>query len=241
MPLPVTYVLVVTPVAADQEAIRKALEATGIEVRIGHDAERAWKVIERGAPASAVIDLYLGDVSGFAMCRMLREEARTSGVPVLLVTGAAVETERILALELGADDVVSRPFYPRELALRVRALIRRSQHNGEGQAMQLVEHGPIQLDVQKRLVRVHGQRVHLTDKELEVLLVLMRRPGRVFSRGELLERAWGADQARTPRVVDTHVKGIRRKLGENGALVESLRGVGYRLCAGQQPALLKPT
>jgi len=240
MPLPVTYVLVVTPVAEDQETIRKALEATGVEVRIGHDAERAWEVIERGTPSSAVIDLYLSDVSGFAMCRMLREEARTSGMPVLLVTGASVETERILALELGADDVVSRPFFPRELALRVRALIRRSRQNGEGQAMQVVEHGPIQLDLQKRLVRVNGQRVHLTDKELEVLLVLMRRPGRVFSRSELLERAWGVDRARTPRVVDTHVKGIRRKLGDDGALVESLRGVGYRLCAGLPP-LMKPT
>jgi DNA-binding response OmpR family regulator len=139
--------------------------------------------------------------------------------------------DRILAFEAGADDVLTRPFFARELALRVRALIRRAGRPG-GEAPRQgtkLEHGPLRIDLERKKFWLERREVRLTDKELRILTLLMTQPGRVFTREEILAQVWLGESERTLRVVDTHMKGIRRKLGPRSAIVESLRGVGYRL------------
>ena len=171
--------------------------------------------------------MFLRDQSGFAVCRAIRENPDAKDVPILVVTRSTSDMDRILALEAGADDVVVRPFFARALALRVRALLRRADAN----AAPPLAPGPVPLDPSRRSVLADGDSVALTEIEFALLGLLLRRPSHVFTRDEILTEIWPDGAARTPRVVDTHVKGIRRKLGPAAWVLESLHGVGYRLAA----------
>jgi DNA-binding response OmpR family regulator len=226
----VPRVLVVSADPESGEAIGTALARESFEVL---RAESALEAVERAAtaaPDALVVDTWLRDRSGFAVCRQLRESEATRELPILMLTPADSELDNVLAFEAGADDAVRRPFYPRELALRVRALLRRA--DGErGAAEPPLAHGPITLDQSRRSVLADGDSVALTEIEFALLALLLRRPSHVFTRDEILAEIWPDGAARTPRVVDTHVKGIRRKLGPAAWVLESLHGVGYRLAA----------
>jgi len=221
-------------VARDAELARtvaRGLEEQGHDVMVVQDPLDALERVRVAPPDAVILEMFLGDQSGFAVCKTLREASETRSLPVLMLAGPGSEMDRILAFESGADDVVTRPFFPRELALRIRALIRRCTRDGGDLPRQgpRLEHGPLHIDVERRRFWVERREIRLTDKEMRIVNLLMTQPGRVFTREEILAKVWAGEPERTLRVVDTHMKGIRRKLGASSASIESLRGVGYRL------------
>jgi DNA-binding response OmpR family regulator len=226
----VARVLVVDSDPAGRAELASCLSAAGFSLLEAATAGEAGERLRDSGADAVVLDMFLRDQSGFAVCRAIRENPDAKDVPILVVTRSTSDLDRILALEAGADDVVVRPFFPRELALRVRALLRRA--DGERSAPEPpLAHGPITLDPGRRSVLADGDAVALTEIEFALLGLLLRRPSHVFTRDEILNEIWPDGAARTPRVVDTHVKGIRRKLGPSAWVLESLHGVGYRLAA----------
>jgi two-component system OmpR family response regulator len=206
------------------ESIRFALQREGHEVAEALDGVRALELARSGRFDLVVLDVMLPGMSGFEVCRLLRQE---SDVPILLLTARSDETDRVVGLDLGADDYITKPFSMRELMARVRAALRR---RGLQQTSPLVA-GDLVLDPARHEVRCGGRVLALSPKEYDLLEVLMRHAGRVLTRSQLLERVWGFDYEGDERTVDVHVSWLRRKLREAGsaARVEAVRGVGYRL------------
>jgi len=226
----VARVLVVDSDSSGRAELANCLASAGFAIAEAATAEEAAQQLRAAAPGAVVLDMFLRDQSGFAVCRAIRENPDAKDVPILVVTRSTSDLDRILALEAGADDVVVRPFFPRELALRVRALLRRVDGERTAPTPPLA-YGPITLDPGRRSALADGQSVALTEIEFALLALLLGRPSHVFTREEILAEIWAEGASRTPRVVDTHVKGIRRKLGSAAWILESLHGVGYRLAA----------
>jgi DNA-binding response OmpR family regulator len=220
-------VLVVEDERPIADLIRAYLVREGFSVEVAADGPTALAALARRPPAAVVLDVGLPGLSGIEVCRRMREAG--DWTPVLFVTARDDEVDRVLGLELGADDYVTKPFSPRELVARVRAVLRRaapsagpSDAPGEG----VLRSGPVSLDRQRRTVALDGAPVALTTTEFDLLAHLMRRPGRVSSREELLGDVWGYPPGTPTRTVDVHVAQLRGKLG--GALrLRTVRGVGY--------------
>jgi two-component system phosphate regulon response regulator PhoB len=208
------------------ELVRFNLDRAGYQVDVAETGAEALERLRRSAPDLLVLDLMLPDLSGEEICRSVRAEPSLAGLPVIMLTAKGEEVDRVVGFELGADDYVTKPFSPRELVLRVRAVLRR---RGEAPVRGAsLERGPLLLDPERHRCSVQGQEVPLTAKEFRLLESLMRRPGRVMSREQLLDEVWGADIAVTTRTIDTHLKRLREKLGAAADLIETVRGVGYR-------------
>jgi two-component system phosphate regulon response regulator PhoB len=206
------------------ELVRVNLDQSGFAVETAASGGEALEQLRRAPPDLMVLDLMLPDVSGTEICRQVRADAQLSQLPIIMLTARADEVDRVVGLELGADDYVTKPFSPRELTLRVRAVLRRRQLPSSA----VLESGPILLDADRHRCQVDGDEVVLTAKEFELLRGLMQRPGRVMTREQLLAEVWGDDIAVTLRTIDTHLKRLREKLGSAGARIETVRGVGYR-------------
>jgi two-component system phosphate regulon response regulator PhoB len=209
------------------ELVRFHLAKAGFAAEVAHSGRDGLEAIRRARPALVVLDLMLPDLSGTDVCREVRADPRLKDLPILMLTARAEEVDRVVGFELGADDYVTKPFSPRELVLRVRAILRRSE--GEPQKGVVLARGPLQLDLERHRCSVRGGEVDLTAKEFRLLEVLMSRPGHVMTRQRLLDDVWGSDITVTERTIDTHLKRLREKLGEAGDLIETVRGVGYRL------------
>jgi two-component system phosphate regulon response regulator PhoB len=209
------------------ELVRFHLEQEGYAVETAATGSAALDSLRRGPPDLAVLDVMLPDLSGTEVLRVLRAQPETRQLPVILLTARTEEVDRVVGFELGADDYVPKPFSPRELVLRIRAILRR-RGQGQGDA-EVFELGPLRLDAGRHRCAVAGEEVELTAKEFGLLEVMMARPGRVFSRELLLAQVWGDSVHVTPRTVDTHVKRLREKLGAAGDCISTVRGVGYRL------------
>jgi len=180
-------------------------------------------------PLVIVLDLNLPDVSGTDVCRLLKSDEATRGIPILMLTARGSEADRILGLELGADDYVAKPFSVREVVLRVDAVARRGTSQPRGTGERLLKAGPIELDLDAYLVRVDGDELPLTLQEFKLLAYLVEGKGRVRTRDELLTNVWNTSPDLETRTVDTHVKRLRDKLGGAGELIETVRGLGYRI------------
>lgn len=191
----------------------------------GDGADGLKRALET-VPALVVLDLMLPGMAGKAVCQRIKADPRTARVPVLMLTAMADEVDRIIGLELGADDYVTKPFSPREVVLRAKRLLKAARV-GEGNADNLA-HGDIVLDVAARAASARGRPLNLTATEFNLLATLLRRRGRVQSREVLLRDVWGYDASVDTRTVDTHVRRLRAKLGASADMIESLRGVGYR-------------
>ncbi len=218
-------------VDSDRESRRRIIEALAEEPIAVVEAETAARALERArasAPDLLVTELDLPDVSGHGLVRLLHDEKDLAHVPVVIVTRYDSEIDRILAFECGVDDFVPKPFFGRELAGRVRAILRRSTSRSGAEAAAPKRRGGVVLDVEARSARVDDEPIALTPREFELLETLMGDAGRVLSRGRLVEAVWGDDAAAGHRSVDTHVKAIRRKLGRKRRVIETVRGVGYR-------------
>jgi DNA-binding response OmpR family regulator len=205
---------------------RLYLEREGFRVAAAFDGEAALAEIERLHPDLVVLDVMLPGVDGLEVCRRLR--AAKHSVPILMVTARDEDVDRIVGLELGADDYLTKPFNPRELVARVKAILRRVAHP-QAQTEEVVRAGELIIDVTRREVRLGDKVINLRAQEFELLLVFARQPGRVFEREVLLQQAWGYDFYGQTRTVDVHVAQLRRKLAEAQVQIETVTGVGYRL------------
>jgi len=221
-------VLIVEDDADVVRVARAYLERDGFEVAVESDGEAGLRRALADAPALVVLDWMLPRMSGLEVLRELRRERPT---PVILLTARTDELDRVIGLEVGADDYVVKPFSPRELVARVRAVLRRSEGAVAERADEVVEHGGLRLDGARRLASVDGRELSLTTLEFDLLLAFARAPGRVFGREDLIERVWGPDFDGVDRVVDVHVSNLRQKLAAAGAdgLLRTVRGVGYAL------------
>ena len=215
-------VLVVEDEPAIAELQRLYLAREGFGVHVEKDGPAGLAAARRLKPVAVVLDVGLPGMAGTEVCRALRDEG--DWVPVLFVTARDEEVDRVLGLELGADDYLTKPFSPRELVSRVRAVLRRTQGTVAQPPLVL---GPVRLDLETREVTADGQPVQLTATEFDLLAALLRKPGRVLSREQLLSQVWGYEAAAGTRTVDVHVGQVRAKLGAAGELIRTVRGVGY--------------
>jgi DNA-binding response OmpR family regulator len=194
------------------------------------DGAQAIAAVERVRPELVILDLMLPGMDGIEICRRLRSSDQQ--VAIVMLTARDTEIDRVLGLELGADDYVAKPFSPRELVARVKAVLRRARGPGAADAapdeVPIIRLGGIEVDEARHEVRAGDREVTLTAKEFDLLVFLARNRGIVFTREKLLDRVWGYERPVDTRTVDSHVKSLRQKLGENGALVKTVRGVGYK-------------
>lgn len=210
------------------ELVALNLRGAGHEVTVSLTGSNALAEIQRSQPDLLVLDVMLPDISGIEVCRRLRRSPQTVRLPVIMLTARSDEVDRVVGFEVGADDYVPKPFSPRELVLRVEAILRRTGAAGETEGPQAIALGNLVIDVPAHRVEVDGQEVLLTALEFRLLLDLASRAGRVQSRDALLERVWGYSPNVETRTVDTHVKRLREKLGAGAKHIETVRGVGYR-------------
>ena len=223
-------VLVVEDEADVAEMIRYNLGREGYEVRLAATGTDALRQVKGVRPDLILLDIMVPHLNGWEICRRLRQDRETQAIPVIMVTGRVEEGDKVLGFEMGADDYVTKPFSPRELVARVRAVSRRGRP-GEEQANQPVRAGDLEIDRPRVEVKMKGRLVELTRKEFDRLSALVRSPGRVFGREELLDLVWGQDGFVEPRTVDVHIARLRAKFiaartPEPG--IETVRGVGYR-------------
>ena len=204
------------------------LRAAGFETLLATTGEQAISQLRRRVPDLVLLDLMLPDIPGTEVCRQIKADPRTKHVPVVMLTAKGEEVDRVVGFEIGADDYVTKPFSVRELVLRLKALVRRT---GSGRASERPPEqvGPIRVDVDAHRAFVDGAEVTLTPLEFKLLSTLMARLGRVQSREQLLEDVWEMSSEVETRTVDTHVKRLREKLGSGRDLLETVRGIGYRL------------
>ncbi len=208
------------------ELVEFNLKGAGFDVVTAGDGEEALKKARSFAPDLILLDLMLPEVDGLEVCKILRRDPATSAVPIIMLTAKAAELDRVLGLELGADDYVTKPFSPRELVLRVKNLLRRRTEPEE--AADRVQVGDLLIDVPRHAVSVNGRSVDLTATEFKLLTVLAQRRGRVQSREQLLRDVWQYDNLIDTRTVDTHMRRLREKLGRAARFLDTVRGVGYR-------------
>jgi two-component system phosphate regulon response regulator PhoB len=203
------------------------LRAAGFETVLATTGQEAREQLRRRVPDLVLLDLMLPDVSGTEVCRDIKADPRTKHVPVIMLTAKGEEVDRVVGFEVGADDYVTKPFSVRELVLRVRAVLRRAA-GGRGEP-ERDSVGPIRVDVEAHRAFVDGAEIQLTPLEFRLLTTFMARLGRVQSREQLLADVWEMSSELETRTVDTHVKRLREKLGSGRDLLETVRGVGYRL------------
>src|SRR5262245_12161609 len=213
------------------ELIRYNLLKEGYDVRMCANGADALRQARESQPDLILLDIMVPQLNGWEVCRRLKQDPETRGIAVIMVTGRAEEGDKVLGFEMGADDYVTKPFSPRELVARVRAVMRRGQGGGARETKHHLKAGELEIDRHRFEVKMRGRAVELTRKEFELLAALVGTPGRVFGREELLDLVWGQDGFVEPRTVDVHVARLRAKftaakLPEPG--VETVRGVGYR-------------
>jgi len=201
-------------------------KAGGFFVITAADGADGLKKARAESPALIVLDLMLPRISGLEVCKLLKTDSATRHIPIIMLTAKAEEVDRIVGLEFGADDYVTKPFSPREIILRIKAILRRGHNDGAEESM---TRGPITLDPSRHRVLVSGKSIILTAVEFKLLNMLMKRPGRVQARDRLLNEVWGYESAIDTRTVDTHVRRLREKLGKAANAIETVRGFGYRL------------
>lgn len=209
------------------EVLQYNLEKEGFDVETARRGDTGFDAVRRDNPDLILLDLMLPGIDGLELTRMLKRDPLTSRLPIVMLTARGEEVDRIVGLELGADDYISKPFSPREVVLRVKAVLRRFQQ--EESAAERIEVGGIELDLSGHQLRVRGREVPLTATEFRLLRLMLERSGRVQTRGQLLSDVWGYAEDIDSRTVDTHIRRLRRKLGPEAERIETVIGVGYRL------------
>ncbi|MBW2525756.1 MAG: response regulator transcription factor [Deltaproteobacteria bacterium] len=221
-------ILVVDDEARIRDVVQYALEREGFEVTLARDGAEALERVAEGGLDLVVLDILMPELDGLSTARKIREQG---SLPIIFLSSRAEEVDRILGLELGGDDYVVKPFSPRELAIRVKTVLRRTAGEGADArgASPILRHGPLQMDLPRHQVRVGEDKVELTVTEFEMLRALIERPGLVLSRPQLIDRAYQDETCITERTVDTHIRRIRAKLRPLGHdPIETVHGVGYK-------------
>lgn len=214
------------------ESIEYALAQEGYEVVKAFDGQEALQQVQLAKPNLIVLDLMLPKLSGLEVCRLLRREQ--NDIPIIMLTAKGEEIDRVIGLEVGADDYLIKPFSLRELVARIKALLRRSKPSETDKGVKVYQHHDLLINLSEHRVMVGEREVELSPKEFKILAMLMGTPGRVFSREELLEQVWGLDFYGDTKTVDVHIRWLREKIEEdpsNPKYIQTVRGFGYRLGA----------
>ena len=231
-----TRILVVEDETSYSEALSYVLRKEGFDVAVAETGPDALAEFERAGADIILLDLMLPGLSGTEVCRHIRQ---TSAVPIIMVSAKDTEVDKVVGLELGADDYVTKPYSPRELVARIRAVLRRGVPE-EFDDDSTLEAGRIRMDVERHLVTVDGEKIQLPLKEFELLEYFLRNVGRVLTRGQLIDRVWGADYVGDTKTLDVHVKRLRQKIEQEPHRPEYLvtvRGLGYRFLDEPQPSM----
>jgi DNA-binding response OmpR family regulator len=208
------------------ELLETNLRTAGFEVRKASDGPEALRQVRAFVPALIVLDLMLPEMGGLEVCKSLRRGPDTTAIPILMLTARAGEIDRVVGLELGADDYVTKPFSPRELVLRIRNLLKRA--TPDTQPAQQIQFGALRIDLPRHHASFKGKELELTVTEFKLVALLAQRKGRVQSREQLLKDVWGYNSLIDTRTVDTHMRRLRDKLGGASKYLDTVRGVGYR-------------
>jgi two-component system, OmpR family, alkaline phosphatase synthesis response regulator PhoP len=233
-------ILVVEDEADIRRLVRYNLEQEGYTLLEAADGEEALALARKQRPHLVVLDLMLPGMNGLEVCRVLRTEERTAKLPVLMLTARATEVDKVLGLEIGADDYVTKPFSPREVVARVKALLRRAYGADAGRPHEVWERGRLRIDLDGYEAFLDGKPLHLSLREFELLRFFVQNPERAFSRGDILDLVWGSDTHVEPRTVDVHVRRLRLQIERDDAnpeLILTVRGFGYKF---KPEALDKP-
>ncbi len=197
-------------------------------VEVSRNGAEGLARAKRLLPALIILDLMLPDMDGLEICRSLKSDPKTKGIPILMLTAKSEEMDRVVGFEVGADDYLTKPFSPRELVLRIRAIMKRIKEREFMEKVEPLSFGILSIDPARFQVKAGKEEVKLTAIEFKLLQYLLVNRGRVATRDVLLDRVWGYDAALTTRTVDTHIKRLREKLGKAGDYIETIRGIGYR-------------
>ncbi len=203
------------------------LDKAGYECVVAGTGERALEILDDRPAGLIILDIMLPGMDGLGVCRAIKEKEKLKNIPIIILTAKGEEVDRVVGLELGADDYIVKPFSPRELVLRVKAILKRGK--AEETKKDILEAGDITIDISKHKVMVKEKPVELTQMEFKLLLTLMERQGRAQTRDKLLSDVWNIDTEVDTRTIDTHIKRLREKLGKSGRIIETVRGLGYRL------------
>jgi two-component system alkaline phosphatase synthesis response regulator PhoP len=212
------------------ELVKYNLDREGYHTVSAKTGKEGLELVRQELPDLVLLDLMLPEIDGISVCKLLRADPQTKFIPIIILTAKSEEADRVLGLEIGADDYVTKPFSPRELVARIRAVLRRSGYIDESEP-EVIEIGNIRMDLRKHLVKVKDQEVELTPKEFDFLKLLLLNPGRAFTREFLLEHLWGYEYFGDTRTVDVHVRRLRQKIEldpAEPANLETVRGIGYR-------------
>ena len=226
-------VLVVEDEASIASFVSLYLKNAGYDVTTAATGGDALRSLERDQPSLVVLDLMLPDIDGIEICRRIRQK---SDLPILMLTARDEDVDKIIGLEVGADDYMTKPFNPRELVARVKSILRRAVPDRKEVESKQIVHGDLEIDAGRREARVHGEEVQLAPKEFDLLWELLDHRGLVLTRDQLLERVWGYTFAGDTRTVDVHVRQLRRKLGEASPIV-TVWGVGYKVAPPRDAAV----
>ena len=222
-------------VVEDEQDIRKLIQYNLTQERFNvveaEDGEQALKILQRNKASLILLDLMLPGLSGLELCKILRGRSDTARIPILMLTAKAGEADKVIGLEMGADDYLPKPFSPREMVARVKAILRRSEARDHAESPPFYHRGPLKIDFSTYETFVEQKLVKLTLKEFELLRFLVQNPNRVLSRDQLLDRVWGGETFVSPRTVDVHIRRLRKAIEKDDRQpkwIMTLRGVGYK-------------
>lgn len=208
------------------------LEKEGYQAITAPDGEQALRLVASEMPQLVILDLMLPDMDGLEFCRKMKQDEPTSGIPIIMLTAKGEEVDRVVGFELGAEDYITKPFSPRELVLRVKAILKRAAPREE--PARKLSLGDLSIDLDRHQVWLEGKEILLTHTEFKLLSTLVSRKGRVQTRDRLLADVWNYESDVDSRTVDTHIKRLRSKLGKWGEAIETVRSLGYRLREGEE-------
>ncbi len=211
-----------------RDLIRLHLEKAGFKTVLAADGKEAFRKIQESLPDLILLDLMLPEMDGKEFAKLLKARPETKQIPLVMLTAKSEEVDRIIGFELGADDYIQKPFSPRELILRIQAVLKRTQAKPETVSLQPLKMGDLEIDEVNFEVRLKGKPVELTKIEFSLLIELIKAKGRLKTREALLEKVWGFDSYGDSRTIDTHLSRLRQKLGKLGERIETVRGMGYR-------------
>lgn len=208
------------------ELLKVNLQKAGYRFEGFQEADDLFRYLAREKPSLILLDLMLPDTDGLEVCRHIRRSEDLTGIPIIILTARGDESDKVVGLELGADDYVTKPFSVKELVARIHAVLRRP---GSGEASRRIVVGALVIDLDKFEVTADGVKIDLTATEFKILQLLASRRGRVFTRNQILDHLWGHEKAVIDRTIDVHIRNLREKLGGTAALIKNIRGVGYKI------------
>lgn len=211
--------------ATIRDIVTFALKSVGFEVRAFEDGALFWEAVQKEQPALVVMDILLPGINGTELLKKMKDTPHLSAIPVIMATAKGHEYDRIMGLDMGADDYLVKPFSIMELVSRVKAVLRRCEPKGTSRILSV---GGLCLNLDERIVLADGERLYLTYKEFELLQMFLSNPGIAFTRDRIFERIWASDYVGDSRTVDMHIRTLRQKLGAYGKMIETVRSVGYR-------------